>query len=206
MYNNHNQISIVGSTMTNFQTDAAKGPTSPMIASAKDFAKEPIAEEPEENIMYLAGIGGIPNNSNRRAGEAPPSTSGTAEGDTDMKNKQISELSDMVKVLLEEQRVLKEKIESQERGRKDKAAESLEVNMMMVRKQREITKKASERTRSQNPQKKNVQSADSKTLHARKMKEQHAIEQAKLDAIENKIERARKRIEEVKVQKSIKAQ
>ena len=38
------------------------------------------------------------------------------------------------------------------------------------------------------------------------MKEQHAIEQAKLDAIETKIERARKRIEEVKVQKSIKAQ
>jgi len=69
MYNNHNQISIVGSTMTNFQTDAAKGPTSPMVASSKDFAKEPIAEEPEENIMYLAGIGGIPNN--RRA-EAPP--------------------------------------------------------------------------------------------------------------------------------------
>jgi hypothetical protein len=31
------------------------------------------------------------------------------------------------------------------------------------------------------------------------MKEQHAIEQAKLDAIETKIERARKRIEEVKV-------
>jgi hypothetical protein len=38
------------------------------------------------------------------------------------------------------------------------------------------------------------------------MKEQHANEQAKLDAIENKIEKARKRIEEVKVQKSIKAQ
>ena len=53
--------------------------------------------------------------------------------DNEMKNKQISELSDIVKVLLEEQRVLKEKIESQERGRKDKS-ESLEVNMMMVRK------------------------------------------------------------------------
>jgi hypothetical protein len=83
-------------------------------------------------------------------------------------------------------------------------ADSIEVNMM-VRKQKEITKKASERTRSQAPQKKTVQSADSKTIHARKMKEQHAIEQAKLDAIENKIERARRRIEEVKVQKSVKA-
>jgi hypothetical protein len=45
------------------------------------------------------------------------------------------------------------------------------------RKQKEITKRASERTRSQNqPPKKGVQSADSKTIHARKMKEQHAIE------------------------------
>jgi hypothetical protein len=36
-----------------------------------------------------------------------------------------------------------------------------------------------------------VQSADSKTIHARKMKEQHAIEQAKLEAIESKINKAR---------------
>lgn len=57
----------------------------------------------------------------------------------------------------------------------------------MARKQREITKKASERTRSQNPPKKSVQSADSKTIHARKVREQHAIEQAKLEAIESKI-------------------
>jgi hypothetical protein len=68
------------------------------------------------------------------------------------------------------------------------------------RKQKEITKRASERTRSQNqPPKKGVQSADSKTIHARKMKEQHAIEQAKLEAIESKINKARQRIEEVKV-------
>jgi hypothetical protein len=32
-----------------------------------------------------------------------------------------------------------------------------------------------------------VQSADSKTIHARKQKEIQAIEQAKLDAIESKI-------------------
>lgn len=127
----------------------------------------------------------------------------------DFKNKQITELTDMVKVLLDEQRALKEKIELQDLKIKSggmNVHESIEVgNLMGVRKQREITKKASERTRSQNPSKKTVQSADSKTLHARKMKEQHAIEQAKLDAIENKIEKARKRIEEVKVQKSIKA-
>lgn len=34
------------------------------------------------------------------------------------------------------------------------------------------------------------------------MKEQHAIEQAKLEAIENKIERARKKMEEHKNMKS----
>jgi hypothetical protein len=58
---------------------------------------------------------------------------------------------------------------------------------LLVRKQKEITKRASERTRSVNPPKKSVQSADSKTIHARKQKEIQALEQAKLDAIESKI-------------------
>ncbi len=58
---------------------------------------------------------------------------------------------------------------------------------LLNRKPKEITKRASERTRSQQPPKKVVQSADSKTIHARKLKEQQAIEQAKLDAIEAKI-------------------
>jgi hypothetical protein len=37
------------------------------------------------------------------------------------------------------------------------------------------------------------------------LKEQHAIEQAKLEAIENKIEKARKRLEENTKQKSVTA-
>ena len=49
-------------------------------------------------------------------------------------------------------------------------------------------------------------SADNKSLQARRLKEQHALEQQKLDAIENKIERARRKIEESKVQKSMRAQ
>lgn len=96
----------------------------------------------------------------------------------DMKNKQINELSDMVKILLEEQRNLKNKLESQELRMRDGqtknsiVSESIDSSGMMMRKQREITKKASERTRSQNPtQKKTVQSADSKSIHARKLKE-----------------------------------
>lgn len=48
-----------------------------------------------------------------------------------------------------------------------------------------------------------MQSADNKnTMMARKLKEQHAIEQAKLEAIENKIEKARKKMEQNKIQKS----
>ena len=83
----------------------------------------------------------------------------------------------MVKVLLEEQRALKDRLEMQDKrikdGKNPGVQESIDINMMLVRKQREITKKASERTRSQNPPKKTVQSADSKTLHARKMKTSH---------------------------------
>lgn len=80
---------------------------------------------------------------------------------------------------------------------KGKQGQSRDPNVMQ-RKQTAITKRASERTRSQNPPKKVAQSADNKTVQARKVKEQHAIEQAKLEAIENKIEKARKRIEGTK--------
>lgn len=62
---------------------------------------------------------------------------------------------------------------------------------LLQRKQTAITKKASERTRSQNPPKKTIQSADNKSVQVRKLKEQHAIEQAKLEAIESKILKAR---------------
>lgn len=72
------------------------------------------------------------------------------ESFNDPKNQQINELSDMVKLLLNEQRSLKDKLEMQEMKmlRPDNLnKESIEVNNL-IRKQREITKKASERTRS----------------------------------------------------------
>jgi hypothetical protein len=72
------------------------------------------------------------------------------ESFNDPKNQQINELSDMVKLLLNEQRSLKDKLEMQELKmlRPDNLnKESIEVNNL-IRKQREITKKASERTRS----------------------------------------------------------
>ena len=93
----------------------------------------------------------------------------------------------MVKTLLEEQRLLKEKLEIQEIKMRDNGSGNDAGTGFLQRNKKEITKRASERTRSQQPPKKVVQSADSKTIHARKQKEQHAIEQAKLDAIEAKI-------------------
>lgn len=62
-YNNHNQISIVGSTVgrEGFQINPEGGvPLSPNAgfnknATTKDFSRPPIIEEePEENIMGLA--------------------------------------------------------------------------------------------------------------------------------------------------------
>lgn len=80
--------------------------------------------------MFLAGnlgVGGIPgSNTRHHAAEQAPQHSHTKvsapqrdEEEGEMKSKQISELTDMVKVLLEEQRALKEKIELQDRKMKD---------------------------------------------------------------------------------------
>lgn len=112
------------------------------------------------------GIGGIPSaggpHNNRRVDSMNVSSNiisgATAIGQvkdpqdvvgSEFKNKQINELTDMVKILLEEQRALKEKLDLQERKMKNPTnpQDSIDVNMM-ARKQREITKKASERTRS----------------------------------------------------------
>ena len=77
-----------------------------------------------------------------------------------MKNKHISELSDMVKTLLDEQRALKQKVEMYENKMKSavegNSSIGVESSMLVRKQQKEITKKASERTRSQNPQKKTV--------------------------------------------------
>ena len=77
-----------------------------------------------------------------------------------MKNKHISELSDMVKTLLDEQRALKQKVEMYENKMKSavegNSSIGVESSMLVRKQQKEITKKASERTRSQNQQKKTV--------------------------------------------------
>ena len=66
----------------------------------------------------------------------------------------------MVKTLLDEQRALKQKVEMYENKMKSaveaNSSIGVESSMLVRKQQKEITKKASERTRSQNPQKKTV--------------------------------------------------
>lgn len=67
--------------------------------------------------------------------------------------------------------MLKQKLEIQEMKMRESGANVDAGSGFLQRNKKEITKRASERTRSQQPQKKVVQSADSKNLHARKLKE-----------------------------------
>lgn len=162
-YNNHNQISIVGNgTTTGFPpTSLGEGPP-PLSPSAglnknvtRDFQR---TEEQEENIMFMANnhYGGIPSGptvNNRRAegmssgALAPGVPQPREDEDTEVKNKQINELTDMVKILLEEQRALKDKLDMQEKkmldinsrgggpssgiNKNSAVNDSLEVNMLM---------------------------------------------------------------------------
>ena len=96
--------------------------------------------------MFL-GAGGIPSNNSRR----PPdqgilshnttvSRAEESESDAlhqDIKNKHISELSDMVKTLLDEQRALKEKVEMYENKMKSAVEGNSSIGIessMLVRK------------------------------------------------------------------------
>ncbi len=80
-------------------------------------------DEMEENIMFLGkNVAAAMQNPihNRRGPDSLNMTGGLIPGTSavlseeepaDMKNKQITELTDMVKTLLEEQRTLKEKLD-----------------------------------------------------------------------------------------------
>lgn len=115
------------------------------------------------------GVGARRTDNSNNYGPPASNTNNFDKGEppaNEFKNKQINELSDMVKILLEEQRQLKQKLELQEvkmreggngggnnhHGHhqmlsKHSMSESIEVPVM-TRKQKEITKRASERTRS----------------------------------------------------------
>ncbi|CDW76852.1 UNKNOWN [Stylonychia lemnae] len=212
IYNNHNQVSIVGSGPTNipekkFSEDSLMRSPNQRTQTGREMGL--IKEETEENIFDL-GEGNQRQKTFDQRIEQQQMTNDILLKEAeqlDQKNKQINELSDMVKILLQEQQNLKEKLNEQEFKMKEIGDKGINKDASLLqRKQTAITKKASERTRSQNPPKKTIQSADNKSVQAKRLKEQHAIEQARLEAIENKIEKARKRIEETKQQKAITAQ
>lgn len=66
----------------------------------------------------------------------------------DPKNNQISQLTDMVKTLLEEQRMLKQKLEIQELKMRESGGNADSGSGLLQRNKKEITKRVSERIRS----------------------------------------------------------
>ena len=103
-------------------------------------------------------------------------------------NPEISELSDIVKKLLEEQRELKTKL-----NERDNIIADLSKNNKVSK--RKSTEEQERRSRSLKPSNnsKKVGSADNKSLAARRLREKHLKDKERIDAIEDKIEKARKR-------------
>lgn len=115
-------------------------------------------------------------------------------------NPRIGELSDIVKKLLDEQRDLKSKL-----NERDEIIADLSKEKTTKRKN---TQERERRARSLKPQEKNskkVGSADNKSLAARRLREKHTQEKDKINAIEDKIEKARRRKAEKAREMSIKA-
>ena len=114
-------------------------------------------------------------------------------------NAKIGELSDIVKKLLEEQRDLKYKL-----NERDEIIADLSSNQDSKRKN---TQERERRTRSLKPTAmgKKVGSADTKSLAARRLREEHTKEKDRINAIEDKIEKARRRKAEKAKETSVKA-
>mmetsp|Transcript_30159 Transcript_30159/g.34520 ORF Transcript_30159/g.34520 Transcript_30159/m.34520 type:complete len:453 (-) Transcript_30159:9-1367(-) len=125
-----------------------------------------------------------------------PIHNGPVVGDT-----KIGELSEIVKRLLEEQRELKSKL-----NERDNIIADLSSNKDSNRKN---TQERERRTRSLKPpvnNPKKVGSADNKSLAARRLREKHTKDKERIDAIESKIDKARRRKAEIAKEMSIKAQ
>jgi hypothetical protein len=108
-------------------------------------------------------------------------------------NPEIGELSDIVKKLLDEQRELKTKLNQRDNIIADLS--SKEKTTM-----RKNTQERERRTRSLKPptNSKKVGSADNKSLAARRLREKHIQDKERIDAIENKIQKARRRKADIK--------
>lgn len=114
-------------------------------------------------------------------------------------NQKIGELSDIVQKLLEEQRELKSKL-----NERDNIIADLSKDKVTKRKN---TQERDRRTKSLKPpiNSKKVGSADNKNLAARRLREKHTKEKERITAIEDKIEKARRRKAEMDRETSNKA-
>lgn len=127
-------------------------------------------------------------------GHSETATNGPVVG-----NQKLTELSDIVKKLLEEQRDLKSKL-----NERDNIIADLSKNNSTTRKN---TQERERRTRSLKPEaaSKKVGSADNKSLAARRLREKHSKDKERITAIEDKIEKARQRKAEQAKETSVKA-
>lgn len=114
-------------------------------------------------------------------------------------NAKIDEISDIVMKLLEEQRELKSKLIE-----RDNIIADLSSSKNSKRKN---TQERERRTKSLKPpsNSKKVGSADNKGYAARRLREKHGVEKEKIDAIEDKIQKARRRKAELNKELSTKA-
>lgn len=207
------------SAQPNFETTAAFANYDPKNKSGH--------EEEEENIANLGGgnsFGNANNDSNKikqmidqcdnkkslqdqinkrmdmRSSQGNPVNESPISNGPVVGNPKIGELSDIVKKLLDEQRELKSKL-----NERDEIIADLSKEKTTKRKN---TQERERRTRSLKPQEKaskKVGSADNKSLAARRLREKHTQEKDRINAIEDKIEKARLRKAEKAREMSIKA-
>ena len=121
------------------------------------------------------------------ASESPISNKGPVVG-----NSKIGELSDIVQKLLEEQRQLKSKLNERD-----------EIIADLSKNRESRPKQTQEKERRKNNNK--IGSADTKNMAARRLRQKHTHEKEKIQSIENKIQKARKRKADMTKETSMKA-
>lgn len=115
--------------------------------------------------------------------------------------KKVGDIENMVQQLLDDQRELKSKISKQEAIIQELSS-AHDTETGGAKPSRKSTVQNARRAKSTRQQKKVVQSADpNKGPAARRIKEQNDVQTAKLEAIESRLEKARKRRETEREQK-----
>jgi hypothetical protein len=145
----------------------------------------------QDQITSKSNMDWAKQNQNNPASESPISNGPVVA------NAKVGELSDIVKKLLQEQRDLKYKL-----NERDEIIADLSKDKTTNRKNTQ-----ERRTRSLKPpmNDKKVGSADNKSLAARRIREKHTQEKDRINAIEDKIENARRRKAEIAKETSFRA-